>query len=288
MKNIIVLLILLLPSHIFSQTEEWLTIGIVRTDGIIAPTFRYENNQWKKIYGQKDEFRFYEGFLRKWYFVPFDKDPYYLNVGSLVEYDPDSDISSGYGYLSDYPRINLTRHIFPIEKVGICLSKEYPITLFHTIEDSSKVWKEIFNLVSPRKIEIDTHFMKPENWNKYFGEDHIVDFKNINLRGTVLDSLGIYYFEVYYPFGQNECKSVIYCSGWVVNNSNKYKILNDFIGFDDCDSKMLSNIPVTPLFVIKMNNELYIHLINHSWEGEDYGLWKISQDKIEKMEFYID
>ena len=283
MKKTFFLLIILSHSLSFGQSREWLTLGIVRTDGIIVPTFRFEENKWRNITNKMDEFTFYESRLRKWYFIPFSGEPYYLNVGSLVNYDADNDMHSGYGYLSDFPRTALTRNIFPIQKVGVCLSKEYPISIMNPIEDSTTQYKEIFNLVSQAKIEVDTNFLRLEYWDEYIGKNHYVDFTNINLKGTNLETFGIYYFETYNFFGEAGCQTIIYRSGWIIKINDDYRLIKDFIGFDDCDFKMLSSVPVTPLFAISVNDRFFLLVIQHYWEGEDFELWEITEDNFPNL-----
>ncbi len=283
MQKLIFVLVALLFNNARGQSNEWLSIGIVRTDGIIIPTHRLQSNVWKDITAKAREFRFFESTITEWYFIPFSSAPYYLKVGSLVNYDPDNDISSGYGYISDYNPHNLTRYVFPIRKVGISFSKKVSARIFKTINDSSKVWKDIYDLVSHGTIKVDTNYMEMGRWDKYFGKNHIVEFDRIYLKGVQADSFNVYYFEANYRVGNSGCQLIIYSNGWIIYRDNKYKVINDFIGFDDCDFKMLSGALVTPLSVIKMNNHYYLYLINQAWEGEDYSLWQITKNKIVRV-----
>jgi hypothetical protein len=288
MKKIAFIIIFLSSSSLIGQSYEWLSIGIVRTDGIVVPTFRFEDNKWWNITNKLKKFRKFESRLRKWYFIPFTGEPYYLNVGSLVHYDPDSDISSGYGFLSDYQRSELTRNIFPVKKVGVGLSKEYPVSLFRSIDDSTTEYKMILNLVSRTKIEVDTTSRLLDFWDKHLGKNHIVDFSRISLKGTQVGTISLYYYEAYQFFGGDGCPMITYRSGWVFQNKDDYKLIGDFTGFDDCDFKQLSSIPVTPVFTININDEYFLFLIQHHWEGEEYGLVKISEDKFTSVNINYD
>lgn len=277
MKKTILLFLFIFSSFSFAQNNSWLSLAIVRTDGIIVPTYRYQNAEWKNICGRMNEFRFYESTLRKWFFYPFDSQPSILNVGSLVHFDPDSDISNGYGYISNYHRKNLTTNIFPVSKAGVCLNKEYPISIFKSVVDSTKYWNDIFNIVAKQKIEIDTNYWKKEKWDFHFGKEHIVNFNSIVLKSIIIGSSKVFYYEANHYFGEADCKSIIFINGWVVHTGNQYKVIDEFIGFDDCDFKLLSSQPVTPLMAIEVDERIYLLNINHAYEGEDYKLWEITK-----------
>jgi len=260
-----------------------MSICIVRTSGIIIPSVRFYQDNYTSICCNESDLKRYEDKISKWYFVPFEGNPYYLNSKNRIKVRSDEneyeygDAEEFFGYTSDYIIPNKIVAKYPENIIGICLSKEHPVSVFKYIGDTTKIWKDIYDKVAFQKIDLNNSFLDLESSENLIGKDQTVYFESMKLFGAELNNSGLYFYETMKSLTE-ECHAFAVSHGLFINRNSEYKLLENYSGIADCDFKG-TDIPIIPLATFEKNGKIFLYSIYSDW---DYGGISFSEIKIDK------
>jgi hypothetical protein len=274
MNNIMKLIVVVisLSTICFSQDTNSVSFAVVDTYGYVSPIFTYKNSQWTNFFDSSDEYNRIE----TWFFTPF-RQSLQLKVDSTMHRLGHTPRPHRLGYKSNLRELyNLRDH----NALGIASNINLSFSNFDNISPNTETWEKIFNLTSKIQIPENAPYLSSEYWSKYFTPNNIATFSNMKLFETTLDSVSIYYFEMNQTFGDDHCPSYLFSNGWIIYKDSGFRIIDQFVGLDDCDFKMLSNRPTTPLMGFYLFDKLLVFVEKSQWEGQAYAIYEIYPDTL--------
>jgi hypothetical protein len=275
MKRII-FLIFLLSTVILSQSKkEFLSIAVVRADGILVPVSRFENDTLLNVSNNYKSWWGYERFVDEWYYYSKDNIESNLLSGDLIFFDPDGECS-GQGFITNLPIKNFRQHIYPIDIEGFATNKEIKILRKEKIHPV-----EIENLdqLVPSKVYLEEDL---KSQIRRFQPNQIIPdsitTKLLNI--WLIKSSDANYFRYTTSFSFIDSIFIVDVNqnGWIKQNGNKYELYPDepiiveyYLGRDEYKSGSFGY----PVGLFEYKNKIFFVDEDRYWEGVEYFVSKL-------------
>jgi len=264
MKKIILILFILIG--FLHSEDEFLTISVVRNDGILIPFIRYDNNEWYRILNKPDLFKLYEDYIQKWYLTTSDRNNFIIEPGKKINFDEDG--NEMYGYLTNARELVKLMPIRFSQIIGLATNIKIPITPVgrYTASDDKKQKLDsmIINYLENTDQKTSS---KLRNTKGFTGK--LLDIQSIEYFS--IDSKIYYYIEAGKNLGnENDCPYFFKSFFWIIENNDDLKIIYKGYTFDNCDYKLVSSIGLKAYGALKVDGKLYVIIINNTWDGQDY------------------
>ncbi len=268
-KTLIFLLIFL--SICSAQNTNGISIALIDNQGFINPILHFENDRWLGLFDDGD----YDKYTHlEWYFTSFIK-PMVLIPDSTLYLIEKEGYYTRYGFKSNYSTQQSHRDL---KFIGIGISKKTNAEIFNLINQESKTFKIVLDIVSETKFPKNRPYTNYKYLSKYFGEELKLKISNIKLWEAESDKFNLFYFYTAIEYGEGTCKSHVNYQGWIKEVKGKYKLINEKFKIDDCDYKLTTN--QIPLSLMTIENEFYVLTEEPQWEGRAYNIFGISQQTI--------
>ena len=270
MKRIIFLFFLFSTVILSQSKKEFLSIAVVRADGILVPVARFENdtlinvsNNYKKWWG-------YERFVDDWYYYSKDNIESNLLSGDLVFFNPKGSYS-GQGFITNLKIKNFRQHIYPIDIEGFATNKE--IKLLRKEKINPVEFEKLYNLI-PTKVYLDKD-LKSQIRN--FQPNQIIpDSITTKLRNIWLikaSDANYFSYTTSFSFIDSIFTVNVNQNGWIKQNGNKYKLypeepIIDEEYFGRAENKAGSFRYPVGLFEY-INKIFFVDEVRY-WEGVEY------------------
>ena len=266
----------LFSTLILSQSKkEFLSIAVVRVDGILVPVSRFERDTLVNVSNNYKTWWGYERFVDDWYYYTKDNTKSKLLIGDLVFFDPDGECS-GQGFITNLPVKNFSQHIYPIEIAGIATNKEIKILRKEKIDT---VWFEKFDDLNLTKVYL-TEKLKSQI-RRFQPNQTIPDNITTNLYNIwfINTSFGNFYnYETSFSFIDSTSTVNVNQNGWIKQNGNEYDLYPNKPIIDEKDNGRDENKSGSfsfPIGLFEYNNKIFFVDKVQYWEGVEYFVSKL-------------
>jgi len=275
MKRIIFLFFLFSTVILSQLKKEFLSIAVVRADGILVPVSRFENDTLINVSDNYKIWWGYERFVDDWYYYSKDNIESNLLSGDLVFFDPDGECS-GQGFITNLTIKNFSQHIYPIDIEGFATNKEIKILRKEKINPVE--FDKLDNLI-PTKVHLDKDLksqIRKFQPNQVIPDSVTTTVHNIWIINT---SHGNYYkYESSFSFIDSIFTVNVNLNGWIKQNGDEFELFPNDPLIDKKynlpyeDKGAISDFPLG-LFEYK-NTIFFVNQVQY-WEGVEYYVSKL-------------
>lgn len=262
-----ILLIIISVSFLFSE-DKFLTISIVRNDGILIPFMRYENNEWYRILNNPDLFKFKEDYVQRWYLTTLDGKNHIIDQGKKINFSENG--NEMHGYLTNARELIKLMPIRFSQIIGLSTNFEIPITpvVRYIASDDKKL--QLNSIIIEYLENIDKKTSSKLRKEIGFNEK-LLDIQSIEFFS--IDSKIYYYIEAGKKLANDDdCPYFFKSFFWIIENNEDLKIIYTEYTFDNCDYKLVSCIGRKAYGALMVDGNLYVIVINNTWDGQEYFL----------------